>query len=146
MTRGSGGFTLLEMMVATLIMGVAVVGLLSGISSTMGNAARLTEHDRAVLLARTKLDELLLDRKFPKNVTVEDTLDKATEGGVEGGWRARLSTFERPPGAGPGMPILEHMRLEVWWETGSGRRTFALDGYRTGILTPAEIAAQQGTP
>jgi prepilin-type N-terminal cleavage/methylation domain-containing protein len=36
------GFTLLEMMVATVIMGIAVVGLLSGISSSMRNAAKLT--------------------------------------------------------------------------------------------------------
>ena len=38
MNAAHAGFTLLEMMVATVIMGIAVVGLLSGISSSMRNA------------------------------------------------------------------------------------------------------------
>ena len=38
---GKRGFTLLEMIVATTIMGIAVAGLMSGISSTTRNAARL---------------------------------------------------------------------------------------------------------
>lgn len=141
MNRGARGFTLLEMMVATVIMGIAVVGLLSGISSTMRNAGRLTEHDRAVMLARTKLDQLLLDRKFPKGITVEGSFDKATEGGVEAGWRARLTPFEMPPGAAPGSLVLERMELEVWLETGGGRRTFALEAYRPAVMVPVEAVA-----
>ena len=65
------GFTLLEMMVATLIMGIAVVGLLSGISAATRNAARVGDADRAVLLARTKMDELLLDRNLARDATPE---------------------------------------------------------------------------
>ena len=52
------GFTLLEMLVATLIMGLAVVGLLSGISTSMRNAARLADYDRVTLLARARQREL----------------------------------------------------------------------------------------
>ena len=39
--KGKRGFTLLEMIVATTIMGIAVAGLMSGISSSTRNAARL---------------------------------------------------------------------------------------------------------
>ena len=46
------GFTLLEVLIATLIMGVAVVGLLSAISTSMRSAARLTDYDRVAILAR----------------------------------------------------------------------------------------------
>jgi general secretion pathway protein I len=140
MKGGNGGFTLLEMMVATVIMGIAVVGLLSGISTSLRNAAGLTDHDRAVLLARTKLDELLLDRKFPKGTLVEGKFDEAIEGGVEGGWRARLVPFDVPPGAGPGTVVLERMQLEIWWMSGGARRTFTLDGYRPGVFVPEEAA------
>ena len=126
-------------MVATVIMGVAVVGLLSGISSTMRNAGSLKEHDRAVMLARTKLDELLLDRAFPKGPTVEGRFDPAQAGGVEGGWRARLSPFEMPPAAAPGSLVLERLEVEVWWDAGGRKRTFALEGYRTAVL-PAAVA------
>jgi general secretion pathway protein I len=134
------GFTLLEMMVATVIMGIAVVGLLSGISSSMRNAAKLTEHDRAVMLARTKLDELLLDRTIPKRTTIEGRFQAELTGGVEGGWRARLMPFETIPGAGPGTLGLDRMELEVWWMADGRRRTFALEGYRSSVLTPQEAA------
>ena len=56
------GFTLLEVLVATLIMGIAVAGILSGMAGASRNAARLTDIDRATLLAKQKMDELLLDR------------------------------------------------------------------------------------
>ena len=45
------------MVVATLIMAVAVVGLLSGISGATRNAARLRDYDRAVQLARLRMNE-----------------------------------------------------------------------------------------
>jgi prepilin-type N-terminal cleavage/methylation domain-containing protein len=45
------GFTLLEMLVATLIMGIAVIGLMTEITASMRNATRVTNRDRAVLLA-----------------------------------------------------------------------------------------------
>jgi general secretion pathway protein I len=134
------GFTLLEMMVATVIMGIAVVGLLSGISGSMRNAARLTDHDRAVMLARTKMDELLLDRAFPMHAVIEGRFQPALVGGVQGGWRARLLPFETIPGAGPGTLALERMELEVWWMSGEQRRTFALEGYRSAVLTPQDAA------
>jgi len=49
------GFTLLEVLVATLIMGLAVVGLLSAISTSMRNAARLTDYDRVAMVARPRV-------------------------------------------------------------------------------------------
>ena len=45
-------------------------------------------------------------------------------GGVEAGWRARVTPFEMPPSHGPGTPILERIELEVWWMAGEKRRTF----------------------
>src|ERR1700730_13512709 len=55
------GVTPLEVLVATLIMGIAVAGVLGGLSASARNAARLTQYDRATLLARAKMNELLLD-------------------------------------------------------------------------------------
>ena len=54
------GFSLLEVMVATFIMAVAVVALLSNLTTSLRNASRLTDYDRAALMARHKMDELLL--------------------------------------------------------------------------------------
>ena len=62
------GFTLLEVLVATLIMGIAVAGILERLCGERSrNAARLTDNDRATLLAKQKMDELLIDREAPRN-------------------------------------------------------------------------------
>jgi len=138
------GFTLLEVLVATVIMGIAVVGVLSAISSTMRSAARLTDYDRAVMLSRSKLDELLLDPHFPADTPVDGQFDPALMGGLEGGWRARLTRFETPPGYPKSAPFtdqtLDRLELQIWWVIPGGqRRTFVVNGYRTDLVRPEDI-------
>jgi general secretion pathway protein I len=137
------GFTLLEVMVATVIMGIAVVGLLSGISTSLRNASRLTDYDRAVLLGRAKMDAMLADSHLPTMTLLQGPFDPALMGGAESGWRARLTVFEAPRGAGPGVPILERVELEVWWMAGPNRRTYTLESFRRRPLRPNE--APRGT-
>lgn len=138
------GFTLLEMIVATTIMGIAVVGLLSGISGATRNAARLRDYDRAVQLARLRLNELLLDRRIPRNTTISGPFDPSLTGGIEAGWQARLENFELPPHPYPGQLALDRLELQVWWTSGTEHRTFTLDGYRPRTLTPLDLAPGAG--
>jgi general secretion pathway protein I len=134
------GFTLLELLVATLIMGIAVVGVLSAIATSMRSAARLTDYDRAVMLARSKLDELLLDPQLPRDTVLQGQFDPSLMGGVEGGWRAQLTRFEMPPPpAVAGSRALDRLQLEIWWMSNGQRRTFTLAGYRADILTPEDV-------
>ena len=128
------GFTLLEVTVATLLMGIAVVGLLSSMTTSMHNAGRLTSYDRAAMLARTKMDELLLNDRLPLDRPVQAPFDPLVTGGAQGGWRAKVSAFEMPPNAGPGAAILERIDLEIWWMAGQQRRTFQMAAYRRGII------------
>ena len=95
MNRRSG-FSLLEVLVATVIMGIAVTGLIVGLSNAVRNASRLADYDRAAMQARTKMNDLLLDVNLP--------LDGAVGGD---GWRAVLKPFDVPPNAGPGTLILQ---------------------------------------
>jgi general secretion pathway protein I len=128
------GFTLLEVLVATTIMGVAVVTLLSALSTSVRNATRLTDYDRAALLARAKMDALLVDPALPKQTVLDLPLDAALLGGAKGGWRAQVTPFEQGPGDRPG---LERIQLEIWWMSGTQRRSFGLDGFRRTVLPPA---------
>jgi general secretion pathway protein I len=137
---GKRGFTVLEMIVATTIMGIAVVGLLSGIASSTRNAARLREYGRAVQLARLRMNELLLDQRFPRDVAVSGPYDPALSGGLEMGWQAHLTTFEMPPAPAPGQFALDRIELQVWWMAGTHRRTFTLDGFRPRVLKPEDFA------
>jgi len=139
MKKKQRGFTLLEMLVATLIMGIAVIGLMAEITASMRNASRVTNRDRAALLARSKMDELLLAPDFPHDTLVEGAFDPSLTGGVEGGWRARLTRFEMPPSPAPGQQSLDRMTLEIWWMANGERRTFALNGYRAHVLRPEDL-------
>jgi prepilin-type N-terminal cleavage/methylation domain-containing protein len=138
------GFTLLEVLVAALVMGIAITGLLSALSTSLRSAARLTDYDRAALLAHQKMDELLIATKVQKLVVIEGTWVPELTGGLQIGWRARITPFEAPPGSGVGTPILERVELEIWWMNGDQRRTFTLEGFRRAAMTPEEVAAGAG--
>ena len=129
--RSRRGFTLLEVMVATTIMGMAVVTLLSALSTSVRNATRLTDYDRAVLLGRAKMDALLTDPALPPQTVLEQPLEPALLGGAKGGWRAQVTPFEAGPGDRLG---LERVQLEIWWMSGDKRRSFGLEGYRRVAL------------
>jgi general secretion pathway protein I len=138
---GKRGFTLLEMIVATTIMGIAIGGLMSGISSTTRNAARLRDYDRVVQLARLRMNSLLADPRVLRNVTQEGMFDPALTGGLESGWRAQVTMVEKSsltPAAGE--YVLDRIQLEIWWMSGGQRRTFPLDSYRRRTLRQEDFA------
>jgi type II secretory pathway pseudopilin PulG len=126
------------MIVATTIMGIAVAGLMSGISSTTRNAARLRDYDRVVQLARLRMNTLLADPRAPR----EGLFDREITGGLECGWRAQVSVAESAtPAPGVGDWVLERIQLEIWWMSGATRRTFPLESYRRRKLQPEDSGA-----
>ncbi len=136
-TFNRNGLTLLEVMVATVIMGIAVAGLIAGLSQSVKNASRLTDYDRAAMLAHTKMNDLLLDVNLPFDGSVQGQFDRGESGGVPSGWRASLRPFDLPPLASPGTTILQRVALELWWEPASGtRRTIQLESYRKARIPP----------
>jgi len=136
------GFTLLEVLVATVVMAIAVAGLMSAISSSLRNAARLTDHDRAALLGRQKMDELLLATGLEKGVPFEGAWGPEVTGGANMGWIARLTPFEVVRGSrGIGAPFIERVELEIWWMIGAQRRSFRLEGFHRALMTRADLAA-----
>ena len=137
--RSERGFTLLEVLVATAIMGVAVAGILNTISAAAHNAARLTQYDRAVLLAKSKMDELLAEPKLQRNAPLGGEFDAARTGGVPCSWRAMVHPFETAPGAGPGFWVVDRIELEIDWTDGATRHSFSLEGFRRGILQNGDI-------
>ena len=132
MRRKRRGFTLLELLVATTIMGIAVVALLANLSTSLRTASRLTGRDRAALLAQQKLEELVAQRALPPYA--EGRFDAREAGGVEAGWNSRAEVFEASPQGGPGAPMLQRVAVEVWWREGPVRKTLALETYRRGQI------------
>jgi general secretion pathway protein I len=137
--KGRRGFTLLEMIVATTILGVAVTGLLAGLAGATRNAARLREYDRAVQLARVRMNDLLADTKAPHRVPLEGMFDPQVTGGTECGWRAIVTVNEVSPVMVPNDFTLDRVQLEVWWMAGGQRRNLQLEGYRRRPMKPEDL-------
>jgi general secretion pathway protein I len=134
------GFTLLEMIVATTILGIAVVGLMAGLAGVTRNAARLREYDRAAQLAKLRMNDLLADYKVPRNQPVGGQFAPEVTGGSTAGWNALVTTVEVPRTPIVNDFALDRVDLEIWWTTGEQRRSFKLEGYRRRLLTPEDQA------
>ncbi len=129
--RTQGGFTLLEMIVATALLGMTVVGLLSLISGSLSNATKVREYDRAAMLAQSKMDELLTATPVLLGEPLAGTFDASC------GWMAQLDPFEvlGPPAVGGRM--LVRVQLTVWWTRAGGeRRSIQAESYRTMLIRP----------
>lgn len=137
--RSQAGFTLLEVLVATMILGIAVAGLMSNLTQSLGNVARITDHDRGVMLARQKMDELITAARLPRNQMMEGRFDPAVTGGLDAGWRAMNTLLDLPPGAAAGAVAIDRVDLTVWWKNNEKTRTFALEGVRRGVLLPSDL-------
>lgn len=137
--RRNAGFTLLEVMVASVIMAIAVVGLISNLASATRNAARLRDYDRITQLAQLRMNELLVDQKVPLNVPLAGEFDPAVAGGLQAGWNARLTNFEMPKQPTVGDLVLDRVALEVWWMSGAQRKSLALEAFRHRYLQPKDL-------
>lgn len=133
------GFTLLEVLVATTIMAIAVTALVSNLTGSLRNLDRLTQKDRTATLAKRKLEELLLNPALPRYERLAGRWDPPNASEQQG-WQLRITPFEVPPAAGPGTPILDRLELEAWWLDGNARRAYTLVAYRPGILSEADFA------
>jgi len=130
--RAKRGFTLLEMLVASTIMAVAVVGLMAGLSGATRNASRLRDYDRVVELARLRMNDILADDRA--RGTLGGAFPPELVGGLRAGWGAVITKVQEAPDPVPGNFALDRVQLEVWWMAGDLRRSFVLEGYRHRII------------
>ena len=129
------GFTLLEVLVATVIMGVAVTALIVGLTQSVKNAGRLADYDRAVMLARTRMNDLRNRREIFPSKAASMACSLRIRRAIPSGWNAYLKPYDVPPNAGAGSRVLQQIALEVWWLPATGgRRTMHLESYRAAAF------------
>ncbi len=145
-SKQQAGVTLLEVRVATTIMGIAVAGLIAGLSQSVRNASRLTDYDRAAMLARTRMNDLILDPGAPLH---RNRYRRVRSGAVRRRRqrlaRHRCGLLNPSQMPWPGSIVLQEVALEIWWQPASSvkspgtRRTMKLAGYRSATIPKPPI-------
>ena len=148
------GFTLLEALVATAVLGMAVAALLGLLSGALRNAARLEAPEQALLLGQSKLNELI-SAGVEEDGDPSTTLPSAPRGAggtsetselpfdrtIEGSWderfrwEARMTRFRSSPERTPGERLLARIALDVFWKAegggpGSEERKLSFETYQ----------------
>jgi prepilin-type N-terminal cleavage/methylation domain-containing protein len=131
------GFTLLEVMIATAIMAVGIVGALELFSGSLRLAGNADRQSAATVLARSLVDEELW------RDVLEDNQRDGTEGGFA--WRVVTHPIDREligreeRDQAETHDVAEEMGLwlieaQVSWESPTGRKSLALETARIGKL------------
>ena len=131
----SAGFTLLEILVATAILGTAVAALFGLLSGSLGNMQRLRAPSQALLLGQSRMNELLAaGLEAGGQTAVAIPLDQKIQGRWDGQfrWEALATRFNPPPETAPGQTILVRIALDVFWESGPGKpeKELSLESYQ----------------
>ena len=141
------GFTLLEALVATAVLGASVAALLGLLSGALRNAARLEAPEQALLLAQSKLNELVaagVAAEIPSTAlpaalrTGSETSELPFDQTIAGRWderfrwEARMTRHRSSPQPAPGELLLARITLDVFWRTGTREeeRKLSFETYR----------------
>lgn len=117
--RPAAGFTLIEVLVALVVLSVAVAAVLQLFGGGLRLARASTDHLEATLLASEKLSEIALD-------TVEEGATEGTEGPYRWTRRVTIDPTLLPDAPEPGQTIstfpvrLARVTVDVRW--GANRR------------------------
>ena len=87
------GFTLLEVLVAVSIVGIAMGALLSGFTRYADQAGYIRQRTLATWVAHNRMNELMLEPGWPTTGSREDEMKMA---GVEWRYRVEVSNTEDP--------------------------------------------------
>ena len=117
-----GGFTLLEVLVAFVILSVSLVALMRGFSSGLGAVGAAGDYRTAVLLARSKIDEI-----GPVIELTEGQHGGTFENGYQ--WQAEIAAHDL--GQSPPFPVLGYrVAVTVQWQ---GGRAITLTSLRLAV-------------
>lgn len=120
MKRASGGFSLLEVLVAFVILALTLSVVMQIFSGGLRNAALADDYSRAVLLAESRLAELSVQ---PLEGEARGEFDEKYR------WRSTIHPWVDDAGAGAQPLPVRLMEIEVWvaWgEEGGGSREIGL--------------------
>jgi type II secretion system protein I len=124
MPPDSGGFTLLEILVATAILGTSIATLFGLLSGSLNSMQRLRGPSEALMLAESQMNELLTTGIDSGNDGLDlIRLDEKREGrwNDQYRWEAMATRFHPPEQIAPGQTIMVRFVVDVFWKSGPDR-------------------------
>ncbi len=135
------GFTLIEVVVALTLLGLTYAAILGAFSGSLKLLRQASEYQNAVILARSKLEEVWVDPSL-------DIINRDAEeiyGGVTYSYKIEVrpvNIVEEALKEKVKMPFkLEEILVEVYWGEAGKEKTYALATYK---MSPDETAAPGG--
>ncbi len=128
--RRQAGFTLMEVLVSSVLIATVFVAVVSLMSQSLRNIARMTPHEIALTHAREKMTDVLLRDQLAL---------EHLRGRWDDGYRWQLdvrplvAANQQPPAAGT--PALFKVRVEIAWGDASPR-TYAVETVQSALVAP----------
>lgn len=119
--RYSKGFTLIEVMIALLVLGLALSALIRTVGSVSGNTAWLQDKTFAHWVAMNQLTELQIEQAWPRAGTIKGAEEMSER---EWDWEATISNTPDPD--------LRRVDIRVWQSNSSAEEHLTL---LTGFLS-----------
>ena len=125
------GFTLLEVLIALVLLGSGMAIAYTAISGSLKLNEKTRSHTAAMILARSKLDEILASSDF----SLAEDQGVLNYGGIEYGFRARarpivLLTPSQQDKIRSYKLLFEEVSVEVFWGTTDFKQAYALKSFR----------------
>ena len=121
------GFTLLEALVAVMILGSAVAAISGVLSTSLRNTGRAEDYERVTLLARAQMNELLALPNWKQGQTWTG------EWAGDYHWTAQAQIVPPAPGAENVAYGLVRMTLVSVWKTTRGSKSYTLETARIQV-------------
>ena len=124
------GFTLLEVLISTVLLASVYVGVVALSSQSLRNLTRMQPHEMAMIHAREKMNQVLL---------LEELLPGISTGAWEDGyrWEARKSPNVYNPKPAPNSSGLFDVRVAVFWGDAPTQKSYVLE---TTVLETTQSA------
>ena len=116
------GFSLMEVLVAVMIVGITFVTLFELLSSSMQTVTRIQDREQLVRLGQSKLNELVLEANQGQ------IIESSGNFGTEHRWQAKIENFDSGERTAK-TPYYRVVRifLKIIGEKGKGEKEFLLE-------------------
>jgi len=136
--KNQRGFTLIEVLVAASVLGIAATALFGLLSKSLSNLRKVEDLHRYELAAQDLMNRVLLLETIPAPATAEGAVDN-----LGGHWNVRVTpwapaTLEKKPDQG----VLK-VEVEVTWPGRSSRRSIEVESLKVANIQYANYDLRQ---